>query len=64
MDNIVWWIGMAHLAAYAAVGAFVLVTLATVQVHVWFKVMGRIITWHVARARWKERNEQSGEPRP
>ena len=72
MSGVFYWIGVAHVAAYALVGGFILLTLATMKIHMWFQVMGRIIQWHVARARWNERHEHGltdaewdrGEPRP
>jgi hypothetical protein len=67
VSGFIWWIGVAHLVAYAAVGAFILITLATMKVHMWFKIMSRIIAWHIARARWSERKDRGfveTEPKP
>lgn len=72
MSGFLWWIGAAHMVVYVSAGAFIAVTLVTVKVHMCFKVMGRIIQWHIARQRWNNRHTdglsdkewERGEPRP
>lgn len=59
MDSFLMMFGALHLIAYCLTGAFILITLGTMKVHMWFKVMSRILIWHIARARWKE-----GDPGP
>jgi hypothetical protein len=68
----IWWFGALHAAAYAIVGCFIVLTLGVVRAHMFANVMGRIITWHIARARWNRRHIdglkdsewQRGEPKP
>ena len=71
-QTVFYWIGIVHIVAYCAVGGFILLTIAVMKVHMWFRIMGRIIEWHIARARWNRRHKdgltdaewQRGKPRP
>lgn len=63
MDSFLLMFGAIHLVAYCLTGAFVLLTIGTVKIHMWFRVMGRIIQWHHARALWKA-GRRDREPRP
>lgn len=72
MSEFLWWFGAIHVAGYLAWGLLWMVALGTVKLHMAFKVMSRILTWHVARARWQARDVhglsdaewQRGEPKP
>jgi len=65
MSDIIWWVGAVHIAIYAAAGTVVVGTLAFVKAHVMAKVMGRVIAWHIARARWSDRKDRGWvEPAP
>lgn len=71
-DSVLWWFGALHASAYAVIGCFIVITRLTVSAHMYAKVMGRIITWHVARSRWERRHIDGlkddewkrGEPKP
>ena len=64
MAQLIWWFGAIHLAAYAVAGGVGAIVAVTIKAHQWAKVMGRIIQWHIARARWIERPEFNQEPKP
>jgi hypothetical protein len=72
MDEWIWWIGAAHIAFYATACSVVLIVAGTMKLHMWFKIMGRIIVWHHARYHSQRRHKDGltdaewaqGEPRP
>jgi len=63
MSRLIWWFGVAHAAVYSLAGMLVLITLLTVKLHQYAKVMGRIIQWHYARQKWLNGNRDE-EPKP
>jgi len=72
MSDALWWFGIIHAVAYAIAGLTFVLTLLIVKAHQWAKMMGLIIAWHVAKARWSRRHEDGltdaewkrGEPTP
>lgn len=48
VENVIWWIGVIHLAIYTAAGFSVAATWLVWRVHAHFSLMGIILKWHFA----------------
>jgi len=72
MSEAFFWIGVAHVAAYACVGLIQAAAFVVWWTHKRTGFLRRIMEWHYARLRWNERHERGlsdaewkrGEPRP
>lgn len=71
-DSLIWWIGLIHVSVYAGYCSTWVLTSVIWKLHSIGRFNGRILQWHIARARWSRRHTdglteaewQRGEPRP
>lgn len=64
MGEIIWWIGVIHIAAYVALGTAAAVWAALVQIVKWNGNSRVIIVWYANRIRASKGLPPLKEPRP